>query len=322
MRRVFALLACVMLPTISAAEDVSVRMLFWNIEAHGSDTDEVERLVKQKKDVDVWGFCEVESRGELREIEEAIESERDDVDFESKLGSAGSNPAGPIRLAISYNKNRFRKIGDFQELSMVEVSNGNRPSLFVTLEGKATGQRFIFMVNHLSRGNLRNNTRQSKIINQWARQQDLPVVMMGDLNQDFPIDPNDTNPNHPTRPVPRPGFFDLQSGNQFFWLQPEELRKTQHDDRFNSILDFVMIHNAPIGWKGTSTILEVEGDEPADENDFDDDDESPDHRPVDAVFSFPGTPPPGTTPKAKMLERIQKLENELSELKALINQLD
>jgi len=67
-------------------------------------------------------------------------------------------------------------------------------------------------------------------------------------------------------------------------LKPARLVKTQSDDRFNTVLDFVFVANAPFGWTGFSTILNRDGDQPAIDLDFDDDDEASDHRPVDAMF--------------------------------------
>jgi hypothetical protein len=56
------------------------------------------------------------------------------------------------------------------------------------------------------------------------------------------------------------------------------------------VLDFIFVANAP-DWSGVSRILDQEGDQPATENDFDDDAETTDHRPVDVLLTLGAASP-------------------------------
>lgn len=66
-------------------------------------------------------------------------------------------------------------------------------------------------------------------------------------------------------------------------------------------------------WQGRATILQVPGD-------CNDDNEKPDHRPVQAEFDLSGSG--GNPPtKAELLQRIEEIERQILQLKALIQRM-
>ncbi len=65
----------------------------------------------------------------------------------------------------------------------------------------------------------------------------------------------------------------------FSWVRPDTLVRTQ-DSSFNSVLDFVFVAGNTWTWEADSTIIQRP-------NDFPDDNQTSDHRPVRASFSIP-----------------------------------
>jgi endonuclease/exonuclease/phosphatase family metal-dependent hydrolase len=262
---------------------ISLRIASWNMQStmHAdqpeSDPEFLADLIGEKQGVHLWGLCEVADLDALREFERGAE-EGENADYVAILGKSG----GGDRLAVLYNATVLQPVGrPFELKRQTQLSSGLRASLVVKFKGKRTGQEFLFVVNHLKRGGTQNSTRlkQSENLNKWARGQDLPIIALGDFNYDY-----DPDLGHLGVPNRDGGFDALTDDGVFQWIQPSRLVKTQADDNFNSVLDFIFVANAPFGWTGRSTILEREGDQAATANDFDDDDDNTDHRPVDAVL--------------------------------------
>lgn len=117
----------------------------------------------------------------------------------------------------------------------------------------------------------------------------------------------------------------------WYWLKPEKLIKTQADDRFNTVLDFIFIANPPDGISGKSTILARAGDAPAEAEEFEDSREETDHRPVDAVFTIiterreedrlvsNDEQYSDGFDRTAVLERIRELQGDLAALEAMVS---
>jgi hypothetical protein len=305
--------------TAAAQEErVSFRVAGWNMESGESDDALLRRQLGEKQGVHVWGLSEVRNAAALAEFEHGAE-EGEGSDYAALLGSTG----GADRLAIVYSTARFDLV-DEEELFDIQPTSGQRAPLVAHLRGKQTGREFKFMVNHLARGNAGARLEQARRLNAWAGEQAVPVVAVGDYNFDYHVDFGDQGDRDA-------GFDALTRDATFVWARPELLVKTQADDAFVSVLDFVFVANPPPGWTGVSTILERDGDVAALATavDFDDDARQTDHRPVDAVFSFAAAPDPDDTigndedgdasfDRGGVRRRLDEIERSLRELRDLV----
>lgn len=268
---------------VAATEPLTIRICGWNVQSdftpkqHESDPDLIAQQIAAKDDVDLWGLCEVLGQTALDKFEKGAE-EGEGSDFESLLSGTG----GRDRLAIIYDTARFELLG-VEELGMIQLSPGLRAPLVAHFRGRTTGTEFLFMVNHLKRGGAQNPVRieQARRLHEWARDQRLPVIAVGDWNMDYDVELGDLGVPHRDR-----AYDELTRDGVWKWLRPEPLLKTNADPDFNTVLDFVFVANAPFGWFAESHILEREEDRHATENEFSDDDRESDHRPVDAILSL------------------------------------
>jgi endonuclease/exonuclease/phosphatase family metal-dependent hydrolase len=159
------------------------------------------------------------------------------------------------------------------------------------------------MVNHLYRTNTERRHEQAPLLNVWARQQALPVIAVGDYNFDWDVRNGDT--------VHDRGYDLLAAEGTFAWVRPPHLIRTQCS--FDSVLDFVFVAGAAQGLQASSEILAAEESYCPDTN------TRSDHRPVLASFDLGTGGQPGARPR--LLAQIQRLEEDLSTLKALVEEL-
>lgn len=292
---------------------VTLRVISWNLESGDSSAALLRQQIGEKDGVHLWGLSEVDA-DDVGQFEQGAET-GEGADFKTILGTTGGND----RLAIVYDSARFELIGPPQELSAIQLSSGLRAPLVARFRGNATGQEFLFMVNHLKRGGAQNPQRieQAKRLNQWARQQTAPVIAVGDYNFDYDVDLGDAGVPHRDQ-----GFDELTRDGTFIWVRPLTLLKTQASDDFNGVLDFVFVANAPFGWNGAATILDREGHRAAVQNDFDDTNQQTDHRPVEAVFTLAAGGDPGLTEIEQIRRQIERLEAELRTLKERLDAID
>ena len=300
----FTALLSVTVGTLAYGEEVSLRVISWNVESGDSDPEVIAERIAKLEGVDIWGLCEVPDAEAVELYEEAAE-EGEEADFDTVFGTTGRGD----RLAIIYNKSRLRKVNNY-ELHSINPGGRVRSPLVTHFKGKTTGQEFLFMVNHLYRGSAEGRHSQAKKLNEWARRQELPVIAVGDWNFDWDAKTGD-NPAHRDK-----GYDYLTKDQVFAWLRPKALIKTQ-DSRYNSVLDFVFVAGSAYGWTAKSKIIVTPGD-------FPDDEDKSDHRPVEAIFTV-DTEKVLETPaitKEGIMERIERLEQELEEIKELAEGLE
>jgi len=91
-----------------------------------------------------------------------------------------------------------------------------RSALVVKLKHTVSDREFFFMVNHLYQGTGVDHRRldQAKKLREWAEQQTLPVIAVGDYNFDYDLDPQDSQYNY------QKGLGDMVAGSIFKWLTP------------------------------------------------------------------------------------------------------
>ena len=296
------LLLC--LGTAQLSGQITFKVRGWNVESGGTSDATIARQIGEAQGVDIWGLSEVHGFAAVQPFEEAAE-EGESANFESYFGTTG----GGDRLLIIYNEDRFELVDEF-ELGHVNIDRSGRAPLVVQLKVRETGEEFYFMVNHLFRGSASKRHQQSRLLNEWAESVSIPVIATGDYNYDWEVAGGDNDHDL--------GYDLLTAGNIFTWIRPDSLRRTQcsvtHSGgcRYNSVLDFVFTTKLPDRWLASSTIVTQSGD-------FPDDDNTSDHRAVEGVFTIE----PGLTAeelKRRIRERITNLENELNDLKELLNQ--
>lgn len=169
------------------AQDVRLRVVGWNLESGDSDPNELARRIANEDSVDIWGLSEVESARVARRMEQAAE-DGENANFETIVGTTG----GPDRLCIIYDTERLN-LERFEELSLINIGGRVRAPLVAYFSGKTTGIPFAFMVNHLYRGDAAGRHTQATLLNEWAKQQSLPVITVGDFNIDWHFQTGDVD---------------------------------------------------------------------------------------------------------------------------------
>ena len=267
-RLVLACLLLLVLPTSSLAQ-VRIKVLSWNLEDRENDPATVADQLRQLEGFDILGLSEVADanigkyRGAAMDGEGARGRESR---FEFVLGTTGN---AVQRLAIIYDARRFAELDRFE---FNDMNDGNhRSPLAVRLQLRGTDEVFVFMVNHLARGNAEMRQRQAQQLRAWAAARDEPVIAVGDYNFDYQIDTGQGN-----------AAFDIllamENGEDVFtWVRPPELFASQMSGRYHAVLDFIFVAHLPPHWTATSRILTLgfgPGDTP----------QTSDHRPVQARF--------------------------------------
>jgi len=152
------------------------------------------------------------------------------------------------RVAILYNLDTL----DLQQTFELIRFPGSRKALVGEFVHKASGIEFLFMVNHFNRRDTDRRRRQARLIRDWVLDHDLPAVLTGDHNFDF--NPETLRGNR--------AFEIFTADQRLRWLRPKCLAArtcpptgTQCDNRYNSIMDFVLIADRARGWRGMAEVL-------------------------------------------------------------------
>jgi endonuclease/exonuclease/phosphatase family metal-dependent hydrolase len=293
----FAALA-LFLSAFVAASAQTLTVVSWNVESGGSDDQVIKTRIASFQGVDLWGLSEVASPASAGAFELGAE-DGEDANFERIVGTTG----GGDRLAIIFNADRFRRVSS-QELTDINEGNHRAP-LVAELEEISSGRKFLFMVNHLARGNNALRHRQGRKLNEWVRTQTLPIVAVGDYNFDWEVVGGDQDHDL--------GYDNMTSGGAWTWVRPATLIKTQCSPNFDSVLDFVFVNSAAQGWAGTSQIV-------VQPNDCDPSPQTSDHRPVVGRFDMAGGGE-GRPTKEQLLRRIEEIERMLNQLKETVRQM-
>jgi hypothetical protein len=198
----------------------------------------------------------------------------DDRTFRSVSGKSG----GDDSLQINYDADRLKLLETKEpaEVAGITFNPGNVPSPLICLfEDNVASQRFYAVLVHQARNNetLRNN--QSRALREWARDQPIAVIAMGDFNYDFDYRTEKGNA----------AFDELRKDNILNWVKPESYvdtcwtdpNKDGVNDYPSSILDGFFVGGPAKDWEPKSRIIVRPGD-------FPDDETTSDHRPSELVF--------------------------------------
>ena len=192
---------------ITGTTPVTLTVVGWNVESGGSEAATISRRIADFQGVDLWGLAEVEDAGAADEFERAA-AVGENSTYDSVLGTTG----GGDRLAVVYDAERFELLGQ-EELQRMNIGGSVRAPLVVRLRDTVSGVPFIFMVNHLYRGDDDGRHRQARLLNEWAASQMLPVIAVGDYNFDWEITGGDGHHDQ--------GYDLLTAGQNFEWVRPQ-----------------------------------------------------------------------------------------------------
>lgn len=251
----------------STSEVISI--LAWNVESGGNDPEVLAGQLSELTGYDIYCLSEVRS-GSFGRYAAACGTQ-----FKSVNGETGRGD----RLQIMFNSERFELLqqkelhyhGDF------ELNNGtHRSPLFVRLRERDSGTEFIVMTNHLARRNAVLRTQQAIGLREWARDQNVAVINIGDFNMDFDFDSQTGNE----------AFVEMLRDNVWTWIKPVEFIDTNwsdpdgdgKDNYPDSMLDFAFVAGPAKDWNPACKVVVREGD-------FPDDDSTSDHRPVELVVT-------------------------------------
>ena len=298
-----SLLLLLSITIVLANGQTAINVISWNIESGGADMNVIASQMKANQNIDIWGLSEVPGQSVVNLLEAAAE-DGENANFESFLSSTG----GGDRLLIIYDADRF-SLEEELELMNINIENSGRAPLVVKLRENQTGIEFYFMVNHLFRNKAYKRHSQSRLLNEWAERESLPIIATGDYNFDWEVVGGDQDHDM--------GYDLLTAGGIFNWVRPDLLIPTQctatrnGDCRYKSVLDFIFTANTNNNWQSTSQIIETPGD-------FPDSDATSDHRQVLGKFTIQPEYDCNEL-KVVLLEKISLLEAQLSDLKALLN---
>jgi endonuclease/exonuclease/phosphatase family protein len=273
----------------------TLTVVSWNVESGGSDDQTIRQRIGSFQGVDVWGLSEVNNATSASTFELGAE-DGEDANFERIVGTTG----GADRLTILYNADRFRLI---RSEELTDIGSGNhRAPLVAELQEIATNKSFLFMVNHLARGNNTLRHQQATKLNEWVRTQTLPVIAVGDYNFDWEVVGGDQD--HDT------GYDNMTAANVWTWVRPASLIKSQCSPNFNSVLDFIFVNSGAQSWSGSSQII-------VEPNDCDASPLTSDHRPLVGTFNISA----GPLTKEQLLRKIEEIERQLTQLKDAVRLL-
>ena len=302
--RRFILIPLLALAAAGQALAADLTVAGFNVESGAANAQVIAEQIGPLRDIDLWGFSEVKNTSEGQILAEGA-ADGESGTFESILGTTG----GQDRLLIVYNSDRLDLIqtGEIQELN---IGGNVRAPLWAQFRMKPSGPEFIFMVNHLYRGNTAGRHAQAQGLNQWASTRTVPVIATGDYNFDWHFQTGDTNHDR--------GYDLMTAGSVFKWVRPDTLLPTNCSFH-QSVLDFVFVSGAAQGWEAEGEILFTQPTYCPDTA------STSDHRPVLARFELDSgtvTPPSDfAQKKQEILQKIQELEQELGALRALVEAL-
>jgi endonuclease/exonuclease/phosphatase family metal-dependent hydrolase len=252
------------LSDVVSENKIPLSILAWNVESGGADPEVIAKRLTRLDDFDIVCLSEV-NPDDFQTFEDAKGPDFDAVN--SKTGNED-------RLQIIYNQKRFELLqaveldrhGDY-----VMNNGGHRSPTAVRLKDRVSGKSFVVMVNHLARGNADFRKMQAIGLREWARDQDVALINIGDFNMDYEFASGKGND----------ALDEILRDNIWKWVEP----KTWIDsnwwdpegdgiDNFDgSLLDFAFVAGPAKTWNPHCEVMVELGD-------FPDDASTSDHRPI------------------------------------------
>lgn len=245
---------------VGDSSDAAIRILAWNIESDGSDTDTIiAQLKSEMPPFDILALSEVPP-ADVSRLSEF---------FGQRLGAVDSS-LGDDRLILAWS-DRFEKAEPISIGGDNFAPGYHRAPLGVFLTDSKTGCEFIVMNNHLARGDADLREQQARLLVGWARNQSQAVIAVGDYNMDYDF----------RREAGNDAFAAMLVDGIYKWIKPKELIDTNWydpegdgiDNYAGSMLDFTFVAGPAMDWNLTSEVVVRPGG-------FPDDETTSDHRPV------------------------------------------
>ncbi|MGF1492666.1 MAG: endonuclease/exonuclease/phosphatase family protein [Microcoleaceae cyanobacterium] len=278
MRRLFTVFLFVLTSLVGCQSDQDLTVVGFNVESGDADPEFIaNRYIKPINQAELWGFSEVKDQTWVDQFVLAARNQpsglsrfmpAQPMSFRSIFGSTGNSD----RLAILYDSTQLEQLESY-ELETINIGGRVRAPLVAQFRFKPTGTEFLFVVNHLYRTDAAGRHRQAQLLNQWAQQQSLPIVAVGDYNFDWDVVRGENK---------RDKGYDLMTQNGVFtWIRPTNLVATYCSKRYSSILDFVFVAGGAKNWPASAEVLYPEAEY------CPDDQRKSDHRPMQATFQIP-----------------------------------
>ena len=256
-------------PVSMESQNDEVRLIAWNVESNGNDPSVIAEQIAQFSGCGVLCLSEVDSRN-LERYAGALSGQ-----YRAVNGETGRSD----RLQIIVNTERFELLESREMAQYGEylLNKGNhRSPLYVRLKDRRLGHEFIVMTNHLARGNAEFRQAQAVGLREWARDQSVGVIALGDFNMDYDYRSMKGNK----------AFDEMLRDHVWSWLKPVEFIDTNWADRDgdgkdnypDSMLDLAFLAGGAKDWEIECKVIVRPGD-------FPDDASTSDHRPIELRLS-------------------------------------
>ena len=246
-------------------------ILAWNLESGGNDPELIARQLSELGRYDIYCLCEVHAKN-FKLYANALPT---------GFVSVNSTLGGGDRMQIIFDSNRFELLQqkELHEHGQYKLNNGNhRSPMFVRLKDRESSIELIVMTNHLARRNAELRKQQAVGMREWARDQSVAVINIGDFNMDYDFHTRQGNS----------AFPEMIRDNVWDWVKPEEFIDTNWSDpdgdgNYNypdSMLDFAFVSGPAKDWNPVCKVIVRDGD-------FPDDKTTSDHRPIELRLMMP-----------------------------------
>ena len=251
-------------PVDSTKNENSLSILAWNVESGGADPKVIAERLARLDEFDIVCLSEVHPNDFI-----TYQNSRG-PDFDTVTSQSGNED----RLQIIYNVKRFELL-EKMELTRhgdyILNNGGHRSPTAVRLKDRISGKSLIVMVNHLARGNAEFRRTQAIGLREWARDQEMGVINIGDFNMDYVFTTGKGND----------GLDEILRDNVWKWVEPKSWIDSNWwdpeadgvDNYEGSMLDFAFVSGPAKTWAPTCEVIVESGD-------FPDNKATSDHRPI------------------------------------------
>lgn len=244
----------------------------FNVESGGADPQIVaDEVIAAVQGEHAWGLSEVADEATGLVFVDAA-ADAGGTRFDYVIGTTTWEDL----LVLAWDPDHLR-MESYEELHSINPSGTGRSPLVGTMTDLGSGTRFLLMVNHLFRTNEDIRHEQAALLNAWAREQTLPLVMVGDYNFDWDVSASGASRDE--------GYDLLTADGVVEWVKPAVIETTQCSPYYDSVLDFTFVGGEARTWEATAELVPLDEDYCRARLD-----ERSDHKPVRAVLHHPAAP--------------------------------